>query len=501
MADPVAEQPRPGAEVTVDNVSTRTAIGQYEILTEEDSTRSHVETTGESSYEEFREVVELEFEKVKPKLATHSMHCPNCESEITKVILRRKVLSFRSIGPGEPRQEEQKDLVGCFSCFSLFTCSDDGCFNPFDVFRRRTGTSIDPSSRPDGERKMELSGRENANDPKLEDRDQPEPVYVNRESIISYGQVQAPKHITATGPKLELEDQPEPVYMNRESIISYGQVQAPKYVTETTSIPKGIYRLLSSDLPESSNAEEDDDNDDDDTTVIIENEPETVVVARRRSWLGYEGVLVEILKSIVYGGLMEVIASLSVVASAAASNAATLSIVSLALASLIGGVFIIGHNIWDLRDDCYKASSSQETKKAATNKYKELLGQVNYFPLHVCFAILSFIVFGMVPPVAYGYSFHETNDKDFTLMVAAIMSLLCVLLLAILKAYINKCNIFEYFKTVMYYIIISLSVSGVSYVVGNMIARLMEELGWFDTSSGGSTPCLPRTTTPYLESF
>ncbi|KAI7726150.1 hypothetical protein M8C21_008634 [Ambrosia artemisiifolia] len=289
------------------------------------------------------ELVALEFEKVKPKLATHSMHCSNCKSEITRVILRRKVY-----------QPEQKDLVRCFSCSSLFTCSE---------------------------------------------------------------------------------------------------------------------------------------------TIAV------VVRSRRRAWLGYEGILAEILKSVIYGGLMEVIASLSIVVSAAASNVTTLSIVSLALASLIGGVFIIGHNLWDLRDDCYKDSSSQERKKVATYKYKELLGQVNYFPLHAFFAILSFLVFGMVPPIAYRYSYHETKDKDYTLVVVAITSLLCVSLLAIIKAYINKCTVIEYFKTVIYYIIIAVSSSGVSYVIGNLVARLLDEPGWFATSSGGGKPCLPRVTSPYLETF
>ncbi|KAI7747466.1 hypothetical protein M8C21_030739 [Ambrosia artemisiifolia] len=346
--------------------------------------------TGESSNNVVQvveeELVALEFEKLKPKLATHSMHCSNCTSEITKVILRRKVY-----------QPEQKDLVRCFSCSSLFTCSDNGCFKPFDIFQKR-------------------------------------PV-----------------------------------------------------------------QLPSSDLPQSSNA-----TGYVDSAVIIEDEPETIAVvvrSRRRAWLGYEGILAEILKSIVYGGLMEVIASLSVVVSAAASNVTTLSMVSLALASLIGGVFIIGHNLWDLRDDCYKDSSSQERKKVATYKYKDLLGQVNYFPLHAFFAILSFLVFGMVPPIAYRYSYHETKDKDYTLVVVAIISLLCVSLLAIIKAYINKCTVIEYFKTVIYYIILAVSSSGVSYVIGNLVARLLDEPGWFATNSGDGMPCLPRVTSPYLETF
>ena len=150
--------------------------------------------------------------------------------------------------------------------------------------------------------------------------------------------------------------------------------------------------------------------------------------------------------------------------------------------------------LWDLRDDCYKESLSQQ-------KYKELLGEINYFPLHAFFAILSFLVFGIVPPVTYGYVFHETNDKDYTLVVVSIASLLCVALLAIFKAYINKCKVFDYFKTVVYYITTAVSVSGASYVVGDLVARLMEEYGFFDTSSGGEMSLLTQAKTSSFASF
>ncbi|XP_021971252.1 membrane protein of ER body-like protein [Helianthus annuus] len=113
---------------------------------------------------------------------------------------------------------------------------------------------------------------------------------------------------------------------------------------------------------------------------------ESVAQPRGRPWLGSDGILLEILKSIVYGGSMAVNASLSVVAFAAASDATTLSIICLALASLVGGFFVIRHNLWELIDDCYKDNSSQESNNEATSKYKELLGEVNYFPLHVFFS-------------------------------------------------------------------------------------------------------------------
>ncbi|KAF5797433.1 putative Ccc1 family protein [Helianthus annuus] len=243
----------------------------------------------------------------------------------------------------------------------------------------------------------------------------------------------------------------------------------------------------------------------DDVTIDIDidDDGETISVTqpRGRTWLGSDGILLEIMKSIVYGGSMAVNASLSVVAFAAASDATTLSIICLALASLVGGFFVIRHNLWELRDDCYKFNSSQDPNNEATRKYKELLGEVNYFPLHVFFTILSFVVFGMVPPVAYGYSFHETNDKDFTVVIVAIASLVCVSLLAIFKAYFNRCtSFFQYIKTVVYYITTVVLVSCVFYIAGNLLTRFIEEHGFFDLCSSGGVSLLPHATIPSLTS-
>lgn len=141
--------------------------------------------------------------------------------------------------------------------------------------------------------------------------------------------------------------------------------------------------------------------------------------------------------------------------------------------------------LWDLKDDCYKFSTQQTNDQQPRTKYKELLGLVEHFPMHVFFAILSFLVFGIIPPMAYGYSFQKTNDKDFTMLVVAIASLVCVGLLAIFKGYIDRCNGFVgYLKTIMYYLTTAVTVSGVSYVAGNLVMRFIEEVGWFETSSG-----------------
>ncbi|KAJ0770522.1 putative Ccc1 family protein [Helianthus annuus] len=445
------------------------------------------------------EIVELEFEKVKPKLTTHSMHCPNCKSEITKVVLRRKVfITNRSQPEPEPEPEPNPGLiVGCLACLSLFTCSDDGCFNPFNIFRPRPDTTTSLASSPPAGEKGNGSGscfsmfwvlRKEKTNPIPNNPQQSEPV--NPHSIISPEQAEEPVKSIITRDQVQ-----EPLYVNRQSVISPGLLQSHTFVPGTTSnTVKVSSEGPSLDIHESPKI--------DDAIIHVDDAGETISVAqpRGRPWLGSDGILLEILKSIVYGGLMEVIASLSVVASAAASDAATLSIVSLALASLAGGIFVIGHNLWDLRDDCYKENSSQESNNEATTKYKEVLGQVSYFPLHAFFAILSFVVFGMVPPVAYGYSFHETNDKDYTVIVVAIASLVCVSLLAIFKAYINKCTFLEYFKTVVYYITTAVSVSGVSYVAGNLITKLIEEYGFFDMNSGGGMSLFPHATISSLAS-
>ncbi|PWA97598.1 hypothetical protein CTI12_AA027530 [Artemisia annua] len=135
------------------------------------------------------------------------------------------------------------------------------------------------------------------------------------------------------------------------------------------------------------------------------------------------------------------------------------------MANLIGGVFVVGHNmsnqygypntetyvidmqIWDLKDDCYKFSSQQADGQESP--------------------MLSFLVFGVIPPVAYGYAFYETSDKDFTMVVVAVVSFVCVGL--------------------------EVAISGVSYAAGNLAMRLIEKLGLFETDTWGKHAAHPRS--------
>ena len=98
--------------------------------------------------------------------------------------------------------------------------------------------------------------------------------------------------------------------------------------------------------------------------------------------------------------------------------------------------------------------------------------------------MLSFLVFGLIPPATYGYAFEQMNDQNLTLGAVAIASLLCIIILASCKAYIMKSDkLSMYFKTIMYYVCIALMVSGISYEAGDLINKLMENYGWFEKTS------------------
>nr|XP_043610049.1 uncharacterized protein LOC122581821 [Erigeron canadensis] len=423
----------------------------------------------EDQFEE--EEVELEFVKGMPKLDTDTTaHCPNCKHQITKVILRRKIKRppAQVTIPHKPL-----DLLGCFSCFSVFFPSDNGRFNPFPIFGNKPDDSIPPISREDGSCFSIFRVFRKEKDIEKVDRGHEQPESHNLDS--SFEQVKPAGNIGRPPPSTVGDN------------IKYTTGKPPISGTNLG----GTYNQKDQ-LP-TSHPGPGEQPGKDETSIDMPPQTSNEVPSQPQTAVGQDSTSFEILKSVVYGGLMEVIASLSVVASAAAGDASTLSIIALAVANLIGGVIVVCHNLWDLRDDCFKYSSQQTSDQEARNKYKELLGRVEHFPMHLFFAILSFLVFGIIPPLAYGYAFHETSDKDFTIAVVAIASLVGVALLAIFKAYIDRCDGFAgYFKTITYYLTTAVAVSGVSYVAGNLAMRLIEKLGLFETASGVAMSFLPE---------
>ncbi|XP_041001874.1 membrane protein of ER body-like protein isoform X3 [Juglans microcarpa x Juglans regia] len=193
-------------------------------------------------------------------------------------------------------------------------------------------------------------------------------------------------------------------------------------------------------------------------------------------------IKLEIVKSLVYGGLTESIASLSVVTSAASAAASTLSILVLALANLIGGLFIIGHNLRDLKNEQSRVNLNEAEEQV--DRYLQVLGQKKNFMIHASVAVLSFLVFGLVPPVVYGFSFYKSDNSYLKLAVVAAASLISITILAIAKAYIKKpTRWYMYLRTVTYYVSLGVGASGISYLAGYLFKLLIDKLGWFESSA------------------
>ncbi|XP_022991341.1 membrane protein of ER body 2-like [Cucurbita maxima] len=192
--------------------------------------------------------------------------------------------------------------------------------------------------------------------------------------------------------------------------------------------------------------------------MIPPYEPSTRV---RRRW--------EIRRYIVLGGLMESITSLAIVTAAMTAKISDGNIVALALTNLLAGLFVIRHDV----------SRLQKKRKIPRievdgNNYKEVLKEKMYRLLCFIIAYLSFLFFGLVPPLVYALSSLKIRNKNLKIIVAAGASLSCTALLAVQKAHINQKprNRLVYVKTAAVDVSVRVGAFGISYLVGYMFGTL-----------------------------
>ncbi|KAK7321313.1 hypothetical protein VNO77_31826 [Canavalia gladiata] len=215
-------------------------------------------------------------------------------------------------------------------------------------------------------------------------------------------------------------------------------------------------------------------------TQVQISEPSRDEVGEPQGW--------EIVKSIVYGGLIESITSLGIVSSAVSSGATPLNIIALGFANIIGGLFILGHNLIDLKND---NSGGDQMQMNAQDRYQELLGRRANFLLHVVVAVLSFLIFGSIPLIIYGLLINKNYYAEVKLAVVAATSVVCIILLAIGKVYTNRPPK-SYVKTVSYYVTLAVAASGISYIGGSLIKDLLEKL---NHSESGFAITMPTSDT------
>lgn len=128
------------------------------------------------------------------------------------------------------------------------------------------------------------------------------------------------------------------------------------------------------------------------------------------------------------------------------------------------------------------SDDSPDEGEEEEDRYEEVLGRREYSRLHRLIAISSFVIFGLIPPLVYGFSFRRSVEKRQQYKVLAVyaVSLLCVVLLSIAKAYVSKRR--DYVKTLFRYTTMAATASGFSQFVGYLVSQWLEKSGFYDDS-------------------
>ncbi|KAL4597162.1 hypothetical protein ACB092_12G215500 [Castanea dentata] len=438
------------------------------------STSINIETTEHGS--ELR-ATELYFEALYNKPGKHAFYCPNCKACIDKVLLQSTEDELI------PRRRERDDYeLRCPSCFEFLKPIGDWIFRK--PATSEPGIQEVPSNvaKPTDSRIQALPS--NVAKPPTESRSYEIPSNETKPTDTRIYEI-PPDEAKPTDSRVYKipPDEAKPTDSRSYKVLSNGAKLTDSRIyeiplDEAKPTSSGIYEILPDEAkPTDSKISEIPFDEakptEGEQVIIVDTSPLPETTPSQEGVVKYE-----ILKSLVYGGLIELITSLGVVTSAASADATTLNIVALALANLITGVFLIGHNLQELKND-----------QSSVDRYQELLGQKRNFVLHASVAILSFLVFGLVPPVVYGFSFYQSDNRNLKIAVVAAAALLCITVLAIVKAYTQKPSKWSiYITTILYYLSIGIGASGISYLAGYLVRKLIEKLGWFESSVATTQP-------------
>ncbi|WOK95362.1 membrane protein of ER body-like protein [Canna indica] len=522
------------------NPQCYSTINVGEMTESEDEITVHEQTT--ISERSKLEVVEFDLQRILEEQDTHDLYCPNCNSCITKrVILRKRKRSSRESQrdvPSKKMHDEgtgkldvndtpEPDVFRCLSCFSFFIPAEGG-FNIFHIFEKGKENDVQ-SIEPVPQKKTNwIASMFKVNKSKnKESEPEPSKSYIISSGVHHLIQKDNSSPITMTG-AVRFEESQIISQKNDTAAEGVGRfggagdekisgepefggdsdipVSEPSNVSFQEQLKEQTKQYDGSTEKTSTSGASIQIKDATDDGVSLRNDAEIdaiqIISQNDQIFQGSEGLLHsdvcidvadqigrdtelrndwDVLKSIVYGGLIESITSLSVVSSAAGAESSTMSIIALGLANLIGGFLLIIHNLLELRTAQDEAAEQTDEQ---VGRYWELLGQRANFRLHFVVAIISYILVGSVPPVVYGFSFRMSDNKEYKLIAVAAASLLCVTLLAVGKAHVKPQK--AYIRTLFYYLSLGVSASAISYIAGVMINSLLENLGLFDHKTPSS---------------
>ncbi|XP_038897301.1 membrane protein of ER body-like protein isoform X2 [Benincasa hispida] len=238
--------------------------------------------------------------------------------------------------------------------------------------------------------------------------------------------------------------------------------------------------------------------------VVIQDEVLLIEATIIQEPISGSTLKIEISKSIVYGGLTELIASLGIVTSAATTNATTgkffliipfLSILSslytcfhnagkilaVSLASLITGFFVMAYKISELWIKNHESGTDEAEDQENSERYENVFGDRKNYRLHFGVALLSFVLFGLMPPLVYCFTFCKPEDKILKVPTVTIVVVLCIALLGVAKAYIErKTNCVEFVNIIGNCVVDALGTSVLTTIGGELIENYIDKAGWFD---------------------
>lgn len=126
-------------------------------------------------------------------------------------------------------------------------------------------------------------------------------------------------------------------------------------------------------------------------------------------------------------------------------------------------------------------SRQDEPEDREAERYEDVFGDRKNYGLHFTVAILSFVLFGLVPPLVYGFTFCKPEDKILKIPTVTIVTVFCTGLLGVGKAYIQKAtNCVEYVNIIGKCIVDAIGTSVLTTLGGDLIEKYFEQARWFE---------------------
>lgn len=120
------------------------------------------------------------------------------------------------------------------------------------------------------------------------------------------------------------------------------------------------------------------------------------------------------------------------------------------------------------------------TTMVPEDPYQTLLGNRRKVKLHCFVVVVSFIFFGVIPPLFYGLSFKRTDKGHYKAAVVLAAALVCVIFLSFAKAYAFG---MKRLKTVAEYTGMAIGASALSFIASQIASDLFEKYGFHELAS------------------